>query len=152
MNLTELDRAVIAATQGGLPLVTRPYEALGAMLGVSGDEVRECLARMLAEGLVRRIGVVVKDAKDVDPASTAEAMSAWDVDDASVEVLGERIGSHFDFRECSRHARSRPHWPYNLLVTLHGASRIDIEQQAAQIAALLGHACRSHEILYARHR
>jgi hypothetical protein len=43
---------------GGLPLVPRPYDAVGAMLGVSGEQVRERLAQMLAEGLVRRIGAV----------------------------------------------------------------------------------------------
>ena len=36
MHLDSFDRALIAATQGGLPLVARPYEAVGAMLGVSG--------------------------------------------------------------------------------------------------------------------
>lgn len=41
MALTDFDRALIAATQGGLPLVARPYEAVGAMLGVSGEQVRQ---------------------------------------------------------------------------------------------------------------
>ncbi|MBK7720406.1 MAG: Lrp/AsnC family transcriptional regulator [Simplicispira sp.] len=52
------DRALIAATQGGLPLVARPYEAVGARLGVSGQPVRERLAQMLDTGLIRRIGAV----------------------------------------------------------------------------------------------
>ena len=41
MSLPDLDRRLIAATQGGLPLVPRPYEAIGAALGLSGDAVRE---------------------------------------------------------------------------------------------------------------
>ena len=44
MALDDFDRRLIAATQSGLPLVPRPYEAVGAMLGVSGEEVRERLA------------------------------------------------------------------------------------------------------------
>ena len=44
MALTDFDRALIAATQGGLPLVARPYEAVGAMLGVSGEQVRQRLS------------------------------------------------------------------------------------------------------------
>ena len=40
MALDAFDRALIAATQGGLPLVARPYEAVGAMLGASGEQVR----------------------------------------------------------------------------------------------------------------
>ena len=36
MALDAFDRALIAATQAGLPLVPRPYDAVGATLGVSG--------------------------------------------------------------------------------------------------------------------
>ena len=54
---TELDRALMAATQSGLPLLPRPYEALGAMLGVSEARVRERLAAMQAGGLILRIGI-----------------------------------------------------------------------------------------------
>ncbi|HQY09639.1 MAG TPA: Lrp/AsnC family transcriptional regulator, partial [Burkholderiaceae bacterium] len=57
-GLSEFDRALIAATQGGLPLVARPYEAVGALLGVSGEAVQEHLERMLDQGLIRRIGAV----------------------------------------------------------------------------------------------
>jgi hypothetical protein len=31
---------------------------------------------------------------------------------------------------------------------LHGRSRAEVQQQADQIAALLGPACRAHDILY----
>jgi siroheme decarboxylase len=58
MQLAEFDRMLIAATESGLPLVPRPYEAVGAMLGVSGDAVLERFAELLASGLVRRIGAV----------------------------------------------------------------------------------------------
>ena len=58
MSLDELDRRIIRATQSGLPLVPRPYEAVGAALGISGEQVRERLHAMLEEGLVRRIGAV----------------------------------------------------------------------------------------------
>ena len=56
--LSDFDRRLIAATQGGLPLVSRPYDAVGAALGVSGEVVRERFEGMLREGLVRRIGAV----------------------------------------------------------------------------------------------
>ena len=53
MALSEFDRGLIAAVQSGLPLVPRPYAALGAALGVSAEAVRERLAGMLASGLIR---------------------------------------------------------------------------------------------------
>ena len=39
MALDDFDRALMAATQGGLPLVPRPYDAVGQQLGVSGQQV-----------------------------------------------------------------------------------------------------------------
>lgn len=145
MALTEFDRALIAATQAGLPLVARPYEAVGAMLGVSGEAVRARLAEMLDEGLIRRIGAVPNHYR---LGWVANGMSVWDVDDARVDELGERIGALPGVSHCYRRPRRLPQWPYNLFAMLHGRSRAEVEAQAAEIAALLGPACRGHDILY----
>lgn len=145
MALTEFDRALIAATQAGLPLVARPYEAVGAMLGVSGEAVRARLAEMLDEGLIRRIGAVPNHYR---LGWVANGMSVWDVDDARVDELGERIGALPGVSHCYRRPRRLPQWPYNLFAMLHGRSRAEVEVQAEAIAALLGPACRGHDILY----
>jgi siroheme decarboxylase len=168
MALSEFDRRLIRATQAGLPLVPRPYEAVGAMLGVSGEQVRERLQSMLETGLVRRIGAVPNHYR---LGFTANGMSVWDVDDARVDELGARIGelpgvSHC-YRRPRRLAKASPGgsqdalstlggsaaaggyvWPYNLFAMLHGRSREEVEQQAQHIAFLLGDACKSHDILY----
>ncbi len=39
-------------------------------------------------------------------------------------------------------------WPYNLFAMLHGRSRDEVAEQAAQLAQLLGPHCRQHDILY----
>jgi siroheme decarboxylase len=145
MPLSEIDRALVAATQAGLPLVARPYEAIGAVLGISGDEVRERLAAMLASGVVRRIGAVPHH---VRLGFTANGMSVWDVDDARVDALGGAIAALPGVSHCYRRPRHLPDWPYNLFVMLHGRERAEVEQQAARVAELLGDACRGHEILY----
>jgi DNA-binding Lrp family transcriptional regulator len=145
MALSDFDRALVAATQSGLPLVERPYEAVGAMLGVSGEVVRERLAAMLAEGLVRRIGAVPNHYK---LGFTANGMTVWDVDDARVDELGQRIGALPGVSHCYRRPRRPPLWPYNLFAMLHGRSRDEVERQAAEVARLLGTACRAHEVLY----
>jgi DNA-binding Lrp family transcriptional regulator len=145
MPLTEFDRELIAATQGGLPLVSRPYEAVGAVLGVSGEAVRQRLAEMLDEGLVRRIGAVPNHYR---LGFTANGMSVWDVDDAAVDRLGAMVGALPGVSHCYRRPRHLPDWPYNLFAMLHGRSREEVEQEAAAIADLLGPACRAHDILY----
>ena len=144
-SLSEFDRALIAATQGGLPLVARPYEAVGALLGVSGEAVQEHLERMLDQGLIRRIGAVPNHYR---LGFTANGMTVWDVDDARVDDLGERVGALPGVSHCYRRPRHLPDWPYNLFAMLHGRSRAEVEAQAAELRRLLGDACRGHDILY----
>src|SRR3990167_3741368 len=134
MALDDFDRQLIAATQGGLPLVPRPYDAVG-----------ERLAQLLETGLVRRIGAVPNHYR---LGFTANGMSVWDVDDTQVDILGERIGQLPGVSHCYRRPRRLPDWPYNLFAMLHGRSRAEVEQQAVQLQELLGTACRGHDILY----
>ncbi|MBS0610642.1 MAG: Lrp/AsnC family transcriptional regulator [Proteobacteria bacterium] len=145
MALDALDRSLIAATQGGLPLVARPYEAVGAMLGVPGERVRERLAQMLAQGLIRRIGAVPNHYR---LGYTANGMSVWDVADERIAELGPLVARLPGVSHCYRRPRHLPGWPYNLFAMLHGTSREAVERQAEDIAALLGDACRGHDILY----
>ncbi|MDO9029897.1 MAG: AsnC family transcriptional regulator [Hydrogenophaga sp.] len=145
MALDELDRRLIRATQSGLPLVSRPYEAIGAALGISGEQVRERLQAMLDAGLIRRIGAVPNHYR---LGFTANGMSVWDVADDVVDALGERIGLLPGVSHCYLRPRRLPVWPYNLFAMLHGRSRDEVEQQANEIASMLGGACRAHDILY----
>lgn len=143
--LAELDRRLIVATQGGLPLVERPYELLGSELGISGEQVKQRLALMLADGRIRRIGAVPNH---YAIGYTANGMSVWDVADEHIDELGAQVGALSFVSHCYRRPRCLPLWPYNLFAMVHGASREEVAADVAQIAKLLGAACRQHDILY----
>ncbi len=145
MALSEFDRELVAATQSGLPLVPRPYEAIGAMLGVSSEAVRGRLATMREQGLVRRIGAVPNHYR---LGWVANGMTVWDVADERVDELGAQVGALPGVTHCYRRPRALPLWPYNLFAMVHGRTRADVERQAQQIRGLLGVACRGHDILY----
>jgi DNA-binding Lrp family transcriptional regulator len=145
MSLSDFDRRLIAATQAGLPLVPRPYEAVAATLGTSEELVRRRLQQMLDEGLIRRIGAVPNHYR---LGFVANGMSVWDVDDEWVDALGVKIGALPGVSHCYRRPRRWPEWPYNLFAMLHGRSRDDVRQQATEIERLLGNACHGHDILY----
>ncbi len=145
MALSEFDRRLIAATQSGLPLVPRPYEAVGAILGVSDEVVRERLAHMLERGLIRRIGAVPNHYR---LGWVANGMTVWDVDDARVDEIGAQVGALPGVSHCYRRPRALPRWPYNLFAMLHGRSREEVERQRVQVRALLGDACRADDVLY----
>jgi DNA-binding Lrp family transcriptional regulator len=144
-ELDAIDRALIVATQGGLPLVARPYQELGEQLGLSGDEVLRRLQAMLASGVIRRIGAVPNH---YAIGWTANGMTVWDVADASVDELGARIGSLDFVTHCYRRPRALPAWPYNLFAMVHGASRDEVRDKASLIAAILGASCRGSDILF----
>lgn len=143
--LAELDRRLIVATQGGLPLVERPYDLLGSELGISGEQVQQRLAVMLADGRIRRIGAVPNH---YAIGYTANGMSVWDVADEHIDELGAQVGALSFVSHCYRRPRRLPLWPYNLFAMVHGASREEVAADVAQIAKLLGAACRQHDILY----
>ena len=144
-DLAALDGAIVRATQAGLPLCPRPYDAVAQSLGVSPALVVERLRAMLASRAVRRIGAVPNHYR---LGWTANGMSVWDVDDARVDALGERVGALAGVTHCYRRPRRLPAWRYNLFAMLHGRDRAAVEAQVASIAAVLGDASRAHEVIY----
>ena len=139
------DAAIVRATQAGLPVVARPYDAIAASLGVDPELVLARLRAMLASGAIRRIGVVPNHYR---LGWTANGMSVWDVDDARVDALGEAVGALPGVTHCYRRPRRLPDWRYNLFAMVHGRDRAEVEAQVAGIAALLGDAAIAREILY----
>lgn len=140
-----VDRAIIVATQGGLPLVARPYHAIAASLGLEPELVMARLQRMAQSGLIRRLGVVPNH---YAIGYCANGMSVWDVPDEHVDRLGAAVGSFEFVSHCYCRPRRLPQWPYNLFAMVHGKTRDEVEQQVAQIATHLGTQARSHSILY----
>lgn len=144
-TLDAIDRALIEATEAGLPLVPRPYEAIGTAIGIAGEEVIARLAAMQATGQVRRIGCVVDHYR---LGWTANGMSVWDIDDARIAAIGAAVGGQERVSHCYQRPRRLPDWPYNLFAMVHGRDRAAVEAEVARIAGLIGAASRGHAILY----
>lgn len=140
-----LDRALVLATQAGLPLVAEPYVQLADEVGSSPEDVMARLQRLLDLGVIRRIGAVPNH---YAIGYAANGMSVWDVDDTVVDALGAQVGALPGVTHCYRRPRALPAWPYNLFAMLHGDSRAAVLLQAEAVAALLGDACRGHDILF----
>lgn len=143
--IDEIDRSLIVATQGGLPLVPRPYHAIAEQVGLSADDVMRRLSAMLETGIIRRIGAVPNH---YAIGWTANGMTVWDVADDQVDELGARIGALDFVTHCYRRPRALPAWPYNLFAMVHGSSREECAAKAGEIRALLGDSCRDNDILY----
>ncbi|MGA7450777.1 MAG: AsnC family transcriptional regulator [Rhodoplanes sp.] len=143
--LDPLDRRIVAATQAGLPLVAQPYRAVAEMVGATEAEVIARLERMLASGAIRRIGAVPNH---YALGFSANGMSVWDVADEKIVEVGAMVGALDFVTHCYQRPRHLPLWPYNLFAMAHGRTRTEIEEKVGRIAALIGDAARSHEVLY----
>ncbi len=143
--MNALERALVKATQGGLPLVPRPYQAVSKDLGVSEAQVISLLEGMLADGRIRRIGAVPNH---FALGYTANAMSVWDVDDEAVDELGRAVGALPFVTHCYRRARCLPDWPYNLFAMVHGRSRADTQAKVEIVRETLGRSVRACDVLY----
>lgn len=143
--LDALDRRIVAATQEGLPLVARPYAALGEVAATSESEIISRLAGHLASGAIRRIGAIPNH---YALGLVANGMSVWDVDDALTGEVGEKVGGLEFVTHCYERPRHLPLWPYNLFAMVHGRSRQEVYDKVARIAELVGPACRANDVLF----
>ncbi|OQK15753.1 protein nirH [Methyloprofundus sedimenti] len=143
--MDQIDRAIISASQAGLPLTPEPYQSLAEQIGISTDELMQRLIHMQEQGIIRRIGAIPNHYK---LGYKHNGMTVWDIEDAYIDELGKKIGALDFVSHCYHRPRHLPDWPYNLFAMVHGKSAAAAELQIQQIADLLGDHCRAHEVLY----
>jgi len=140
-----VDRQIIEATQGGLPLVPQPYHAVATEIGIIPEELMKRMQCMLDSGVIRRIGLVPNH---YTLGYKANGMTVWDLPDEKIRELGEQIGRLDYVSHCYQRPRHQPLWNYNLFAMVHGRDRSEVSEKVGQIAKLLGDNDRGHEILY----
>ncbi|MBR9971617.1 AsnC family transcriptional regulator [Magnetospirillum sulfuroxidans] len=144
-QLDSIDRAIIVATQDGLPLVPRPYDAVAEQVGIAAAEVTARMVAMIEAGVIRRIGAV--------PNHYAlgyrwNGMSVWDVADGDVAAAGAAMTALGFVSHCYQRPRLLPHWPYSLFAMVHARNQDDAELLVRRIAQALGPMNRGHRVLY----
>ncbi|MGQ4880643.1 AsnC family protein [Billgrantia sp. LNSP4103-1] len=109
-----------ALLERGLPLTERPWQALAEQCGMREQEVLAWVERWQREGLIKRMGLVVRHhALGI----RANAMVVWDLPDEAVAEVGQRLAAEPAVTLCYRRRRQRPEWPYNLFCMIHGTRR-----------------------------
>lgn len=149
MELSAADRRLLDALEGGLPLVSRPYAALGERAGLDEAVVIERLAALQAGGVVKRLGLVVRHH---EIGYRANAMTVMDVPDDAVDAVGERLTRAADVTLCYRRPRRLPDWPYNLFAMVHGRERRAVLARIDQLLAEHGLADLPHAVLFSTRR
>ncbi|MBF0444710.1 MAG: Lrp/AsnC family transcriptional regulator [Magnetococcales bacterium] len=142
---TKDERAVITATQEGLPLTQYPYEDVAKSIGMTEVQLINHLTTMLERGWIRRIGVVPNHIK---LGLKGNGMSVWNLPDEKIKTIGEKIGSLGYVSHCYKRPRNEPEWSYNLFVMVHGSDRSIVNKRVEEISQMLGDDNMGHEILY----
>lgn len=142
-------KELIAAIQGGLPLVEKPYLALAGQLGLTEAEVIDNLRTLIHSGAIKRFGVIVRHH---EIGYKANAMVVWDVADEQVDLLGEALGNESCVTLCYKRPRVAPRWPYNLFCMIHGRSRDEAMACIDSITRKHGLKDTPHEILFSGKR
>lgn len=145
LELDDLDRTIIAATQAGYPLTPEPFAAIAAQIHCDAQTVIARLGRMLRTGAVRRIGAVPNHYR---LGLRGNGMSVWNVNDEQVDILGAKVGALDFVTHCYRRPRHLPLWPYNLFAMVHGRDRDEVELAVSRIAGTLAGHCTGHQVLH----
>ena len=122
-SLDAFDLRLVGAIQDGLPLTARPYAAVAERIGSSEARVMERIGRLLRDGVIKRMGVVVRHH---ELGYRANAMVVFDAPDDRVDALGERLARVPPVTLCYRRTRRPSVWPYNLYCMLHGRDRDEV--------------------------
>jgi DNA-binding Lrp family transcriptional regulator len=146
---SDAERRLLRAIEDGLPLTPFPYRRIGAGLGIGQKAVMRQLGDLLEARIINRLGLIVRHR---ELGYTANAMAVWDIADAEVDAVGERIATLPSVTLCYRRQRRPPQWPYNLFCMVHGRDRGTTLARVAEIAGCAGIAGKPHAALFSTQR
>lgn len=136
------------AIQDGLPLTPRPFLTLADSLGTTEETVIDLIRQFREEGLIKRMGLVVRHRS---LGYDANAMVVWDVPDSQVDELGLKFKEFEHVTLCYRRPRILPEWPYNLFCMIHGRDQEKVLEQVNAMVDRLSLHHIDHDVLFSTH-
>ena len=130
IELSDLDVAVIRATQGPMEPVSEPFAPAAAELGIGERELLDHLESMRERRALRRVAAILFHRR---AGFSANGMGVWRVPEERILELGPRMAS---FRGIS-HCYQRPtyaDWPYSVFTMAHGRSKDECDAILDSIA------------------
>lgn len=144
--LDNRDHQLLTTIQLGLPVCPRPYAQVGQRCAMSEEEVITRLTRLQQQGIIKRLGIIVKHHS---LGYRANAMIVWDIPDELIQTIGTQI-SRFAFVTLCYQRPRQTEWPYNLYCMIHGKDRAVVRQQLEQLNQACGLITYAQDILFSR--
>lgn len=145
---SEAERRLRRLLEQGLPITSRPWRTLAEQAGMAEGQVMACVRRWQADGMIKRLGLVVKHRR---LGIQANAMVVWDVPDERVAEVGRRLARETAVTLCYRRPRRLPDWPYNLFSMIHGTHRQRVLSELDAIVQRQGLEALEHRALFSTH-
>ena len=118
-SLTSLEKKIITALQGDIPVTERPYLKLAEDIGISEEDFLKVMNDLNDRGLIRRFGATLKHQNS---GYRANAMVAWIVDEEKAIETGKIMASFDEVSHCYRR-NPVPGWDYNLYTMVHAMDK-----------------------------
>jgi DNA-binding Lrp family transcriptional regulator len=134
IELSDLDLAVIRATQGPMDPIVEPFAPAASELGMPVGKLLDHLESMRERRALRRVAAILFHRR---AGFSANGMGVWKVPEERILELGPRMAS---FRGIS-HCYQRPtyaDWPYSVFTMAHGRSKAECDAILDSIAADTG--------------
>jgi DNA-binding Lrp family transcriptional regulator len=132
--LSELDLAVIRATQGPMEPVAEPFAAAARELGVPVARLLEHLEDMRERKALRRVAAILFHRR---AGFSANGMGVWKVPENRILELGPRMAAYRGISHCYQRP-TYPDWPYSVFTMAHGRSKEECDAILDTIAAETG--------------
>lgn len=87
--MDELDRRIVQAVQADFPLSEKPYETIAHRLGIPPDRLWERLQKLMAEGVIRRLGASFDSGKLGFCSTLAAVRVKPDLVERAAEIIGK---------------------------------------------------------------
>jgi len=132
--LSEVDRRIIAALQGSIPLTEEPYRDIARDLGMGEEELLARLKSFIADGRLRRLGATLYHR---EAGVSANAMGVWRVSEERREQVGRIMASFDEVTHCYERPEF-PGWPYQLYTMIHARTPEECRAVADRLAQATG--------------
>ncbi len=134
IELRELDRRIVRATQRGLPLVMEPYADVAKALGVTPGEVIARLEAMKHAGVIRSMGAIL-DGPSLG--YRGNALVAGRVEGGTGARGGAMCAGFAEVSHCYRRP-ALADFPYRLYTMVHGRDREASEAVVGRMSSASG--------------
>lgn len=118
--LEDADRRLLQALADGLPLIPRPFRALGMALGLGEAETLNRAALLAEAGVIARLGVIVRHRA---LGWRSNAMVAFRVAPDAIDAAGERLAAAPGVTLCYQRRTTPGVWEHGLFCMIHARSR-----------------------------